>query len=252
MSTPLRLVAPFLPVKVENHHHQEMSDFDWMDAIRMLSRSAELSCGVPVQTITDVDTDLPVPTLKYPTRHRRLMLWTLEAIVRYVESSDFDRDTVVLDCDQLIHQDLRQFFSSNVDLGLLVRATPKHAHTWKKVLNGVQFLSVRGKKRMGQFYREALTRAEQMNDGLVAWGADTAAIRDMVEPVSLGVHTRCGARVSLIEYSRVLEALSEDAIQGILRGEAPRLSRAVTDFRFRRKRYMRQVYEMSVLKAVPA
>lgn len=248
----IRLVAPFLPLPPDHHHHEELADFDWMDAIRMLSHSAEVSCGAPVQVLTDAQTDLPVPCLRYETQHRRLMLWTLEACVKYLESDDFDRDTVMLDCDQLIYQDLRPFFSNNVDLKLLVRPTYKHRDTWKKLLNGVQFWSVRAKSTLVPFYREALARAERLRDDLICWGADTVALLELIEPVSIGLHTRHGVRVELMEYSRVLEALSEEAIHGIQKGIAPRPLRAVCDFRYRRKRYMRQAYEMTIAKAVPA
>jgi hypothetical protein len=243
---PIRLVAPFLPLPVENHHHKELEGFDWVDAIRMLSRSAERSCGVPVEVITDVDADLPLPCLRYQTTHRRLMLWVLEVCVRYLESADFDRDTVVLDCDQLVYSDLRPFFAANADLGVLIRPTHQDKDTWKKVLNGVQFWSLRGKKRLAHFYREALSRAEQMGDELVKWGADTEALRQLLEPVSLGMHTRGGVRVHMIDCDRVLEALSQEQIEGLQRGVAPRQLRPVTDFRYLRKVWMRQTYEMTV------
>lgn len=243
---PLRLVAPFLPVPPESPHHQAMVDFDWMAAIRMLSHSAERACGVPVQVLTDHGAQLPVPSLTYATTHRRLMLWTLEVCLRYLESDDFDRDTVMLDCDQLVFEDLRRFFTPYVDLALLVRPTHKHQDTWKKVLNGVQFWSVRGKARLIPFYREALRRAEAMSEGLVTWGADTAAIRDLIEPVQLGLHERAGARVQLLNYDMVLEALSEDQIAQLARGVAPVPRRPVLDFRYKRKLHMAAVYALTV------
>lgn len=253
MRQPIRLVAPFLPLPAENDHHKALADFDWFGAIRMLSHSAEVACGVPVQVITDVDASLPVPCLRYPTSHRRLMLWVLEVCVRYLESDDFDRDTVVLDCDQLIYQDLAPFFRPNIDLGVLVRPTHKHKDTWKKVLNGVQFWSVRGKQRLGVFYREALARAERMSDNLITWGADTEALRSLLEPVSAGgLQHRFGARVEMIDYARVLEAFSQAQIDGLQQGTAPIPLRAVTDFRYRRKVWMRQAYEMTLAKAVTA
>lgn len=252
MNGNLRLVAPFLPLPAESVHHQALPDFDWMAAIRMLSHSGEVSCGVPVQVITDVSADLPVACLKYRTTHRRLMLWTLEACLRYLESDDFDRNTVMLDCDQLVYQDLSRFFSANVDLGLLVRPTFKHRDTWKKLLNGVQFWSVRGKKRLVNFYREALFRAEDMSDNLIVWGADTAAIRDLIEPVELGLHTRAHVRVHMMDYNLVLQALSEEQIDALKDGIAPLFTRAICDLRYRRKRSMKQVYDLTIGSAVPA
>lgn len=247
----IRLVAPFLPLPLENAHHKDLSDFDWVEAIRMLSDSGERACGVPVQVLTDEGAQLPLAMLRYPTTHRRLMLWVLEVCVRYLESDDFDRDTVALDCDQLIYGDLSRFFSPNIDLGILIRPTHQDKDTWKKVLNGVQFWAVRGKKRLVAFYRDALARAERMHEDMVTWGADTQAIRELVEPVSLGVHMRGGARVQMIDYARVLAALSQEQIEGLQRGVAPRPHRAVLDFRYRRKVWMRQTFDMTIGKAVP-
>ncbi|HEX8030281.1 MAG TPA: hypothetical protein VF491_17525 [Vicinamibacterales bacterium] len=249
---PIRLVAPFLPLAPQNTHHQALADFDWIDAIRMLSHSAELACGRPVQVITDAAADMPLPCLRYSTVHRRLMLWVLEACVRYLESPEFDRDTVCLDCDQLVGQDLSRFFAPRVDLGLLVRPDLQHRDTWKKVINGVQFWAVGAKACLVAFYRAALARAEQLPEHLLLWGADTEAIRQLIEPVSVGLHERCGLRVHLIDEARVSRALTQDQIDGMHRGVAPQFTHAVMDFRYRRKCYMRHVYEMSVLSQVPA
>jgi hypothetical protein len=248
----IRLVAPFFPLPAQNEHHQALADFDWIDAIRMLSHSAEISCGVPVQVITDTSTDLSLPALRYETTHRRLMLWVLEACVKYLESDDFDRDTVCLDCDQLIFGDLSRFFAPQMDLGLLVRSRMVHRYTWKKVINGVQFWAVKAKKRLAAFYREALARAERMSSELQAWGADTQALRELIEPVSIGLVERMGVRVHLISDTRVSFPLTETQIEGLQAGIAPQSRHAVMDFRYRRKLHMRRVYELSVLKRVPA
>lgn len=249
---PLRLVAPFLPLPPENEHHRDLIGFDWLEAIRMLSHSADVACGVPVQVLTDTDAEMPLPCLRYPTTHRRLMLWVLEVCLRYLESRDFDRDTVVLDCDQLIYQDLSPFFSPRVDLGMLIRRRQAHQDTWKKVLNGVQFWSVRAKTQLALFYREALARAEQMDEPLLTWGADTQAIRALLEPIAIGLVERHGVRVEMMDYTRVLQPLSQDQIDALQRGIAPQPFRAVMDFRYRRKVWMRATYEMTVSKAVPA
>lgn len=252
MKPSIRLVAPFLPLPAATSHHQALPEFDWMGAIRMLSHSAELSCGVPVQVITDRDADLPVSCLRYPTVHRRLMLWVLEVCVQYLDSDDFDRDTVCLDCDQLIHRDLARYFVAQVDLGILVRPRLLARDTWKKVINGVQFWAVRAKARLVAFYRAALARAERMTADLQHWGADTQAIRELLEPMATGLHRRLGMWVHLIDDATVSRPLSQDEIDGMRRGVAPRPTRAVTDFRYGRKRWMRQFYEMTVMTQVPA
>lgn len=246
MTRPIRIVAPFRPCPLEGDVQQATAGFDWIAAIQMMAHSAALACRCPVHVITDLEAALPVETLRYATTHRRLMLWTLEACARYLESDDFDRDTVMLDCDQLIFQDLAPFFGGNVDLGLLVRPTHKHKNTWKKVLNGVQFWSLRGKPQLAAFYRAALARAEAMSDDLIRWGGDTAAIRDLIEPVELGLYRRAGVAVHLMDYNRVLAALSEEQIDGMRRGIAPVPVRAVLDFRYKRKLWMAQAYAMTI------
>mgnify|MGYP000343710735 CR=1 FL=1 len=242
----IRLVAPFLPLPVSNAHHAALGAFDWMDAIRMLSHSAQRSCGVPVQVLTDLGADLPVACLRYPTVHRRLMLWVLEVCVQYLDSPDFDRDTVCLDCDQLVHRDLARWFSPQVDLGLLLRSKLQHEDTWKKVINGVQFWAVKAKARLVAFYREALATAETLGEDLIRWGGDTQALRLLLEPMSIGLHRRHGVRVHLIDAARVSQPLSQAQIDGMAVGRAPRPVAAVTDFRYQRKRFMRQFFDMAV------
>src|SRR5262245_43301583 len=74
-----RIVAPFRPLPLEGGVHKFIEkDFDWLRAVRMLVDSATRACRCPVHVITDVDTTLAVPTLQYATKHRRLMLWTIE------------------------------------------------------------------------------------------------------------------------------------------------------------------------------
>jgi hypothetical protein len=253
MTRGIRLVAPFFPLPAQNAHHQALADFDWIDAIRMLSHSAEIACGVPVQVITDTSADLSLPALRYDTTHRLLMLWVLEACVRYLESDDFDRDTVCLDCDQLIFSDLARFFAPRMDLGILLRPMLARRDSWKKVINGVQFWSVRAKSKLAAFYRAALARAERMSGELQAWGADTQAIRELLEPiVAVGLVERMGLRVHLISDTRVSFPLTETQIDAMQVGIAPQSRHAVMDFRYRRKLHMRHVYEMTVLKQVVA
>lgn len=253
MTRGIRLVAPFRPFMPENVLHQEIADFDWIEAIRMLSLSAEAACGVPVQVITDHDTTLPLQTLHYATTERRLMLWNLEVCLRYLESSDFDRDTVMLDSDQLIFEDLAPFFTYGVDLGLLVRPTMKHKDSWQKVLNGVQFWSVRAQSRLVAFYAEALRLAKAMPEDLQVWGADSEALRQLVEPFDLDLLIqRAGLTVQLIDYTRVLQALSETQIRHLHAGRWNRPTRAVLDFRWTRKQHMRPVFEASFPTLVEA
>jgi hypothetical protein len=244
MKHGIRLVAPFRPFPPEATHHQQLAAFDWIAAIRMLSHSAALACQCPVQVLTDADTDLPVPTLRYVTTHRRLMLWSLEIAVRYLESDDFDRDTVMLDCDQLIYGDLARWFLPTADLGVLVR--------WPRpsglpLLNGVQWWAYRGKDRLAAFYRRVLADAETLIEEQIRWGADTIALAARLEPLAPGLHARDGLSVAQIDSRQVLHAFSFEEMHWLAAGRLPWPTWAVLDFRgAKRKPYMPAVYEATI------
>lgn len=245
----IRLVAPFRPLPLEGgvHLYIDEQHFDWMDAIRMLVATATRACGCPVHVITDVDTtDLPAPLLQYRTTHRRLMLWTIEACLRYLESDDFDRDTVMLDVDQLIYADLAPFMPRRADLGVLIRTHIKHSGTdqGNPFLNGVQFWPRRSRVALIEFYRQALAAAEGLPEHEIVWGGDTLVLWRLLAPLTLGVHDRAGLRVEMIESEIVLESFSRRRLARLQ--ETPstwRPSRAVVDFRGRRKLLMTSCYE---------
>lgn len=252
MKTP-RIVLPFRPFPPESPLHQELADFDWIAAMRMLSHTAQLTCRWPVEVITDVDTDLPLPSLKYETHQRRLMLWNLEVIGKYVESTDFDRDTVIMDSDQLIYQDLAPFFKPGiVDLTVLIRPNKSNAdHDRFPILNGVVFARKRGRKAIKRFYQEALSVAENLPDDRIVWGADTDALRILLEPLEVGISYRNGLWVEMLNSNTVLEAISERHTEGLKTGDVPWPIKPVADFRWRRKRYMADYYKATILaKAV--
>ncbi len=248
MSRGIRVVAPFRPFAPESEWHLQTQDFDWIAAIRMMMHTAQRACRCPVHILTDVDTDLPVPSLQYQTTERRLMLWTLEVCLRYLASTDFDRDTVMLDCDQLIYRDLKPWFRRGVDLGLLVRTGHKHqaAVGGQPFLNGVQFWARRGKHRLIPFYQRALALAHTLPADLLTWGADTEAVRQLIEPIDVGIHLRSGVTVRMIESASVLEAFSKHQAHWLHEGCLPQPTSAVVDFRALRKRYMRPVYEATI------
>ncbi len=252
----IRLVAPFLPLPAESELHKQTQNFDWMDAIRMLQHSCARSMpGVPFHVITDAAAEFPAsfPFLRYATTQRRLMLWTLEACAAYLESDDFDRDTVMLDCDQLVYRDLSPWFSGAFDLGLLVRTGGKHDRIGAQpLLNGVQFWAHEGKPRLAAFYRKALAYAELMPEPSLVWGADTEAVCALIQPISLGIAKRSGVRVRMTESETVLEACSEVHMAWMAKGYPLRPSRAVVDFRWLRKKFMRPFYDATYGAKVPA
>lgn len=249
----MRIVAPFRPFPLEAPHHVEVAEngFDWMDAIRMMSLSAAEACQCEVRVLTDVDTDLPFQTFKYHTTQRRLMLWYLEICAAYLESNDFDQDTVMLDSDQLVYSDLSGWFVPYMDLGICIRKPPKGASGFP-ILNGVQFWSIRGKARLGAFYRRALDIAERLPEEDILWGADTEALRMLLQPLEVGLHQRDSLTVRLIDSRDVIHALSAGQIRQLQAGTLPRPIRPVLDFRNLRKTFMRRVYEATFQRAVSA
>lgn len=255
MKKGIRIVAPYRPFPPEAIHHQELAAFDWVEAIRMMMHSAEIACHCPVHVITDVDTELPVPCLKYQTTQRRLMLWNLEVCASYLASDDFDRDTVMVDSDQLIYRDLTPWFGRGVDLGLLLRTQfPKGDAMALPILNGVQFWSVRGRDRLVAFYRQALDVALALPEDLLVWGADTVALARLLAPLEVGVQQRGDLTVSMIDSNRVLIALSATHMRWLEAGRFQRFmqTQAVLDFRAYRKSYMKAAYDATVASEVPA
>lgn len=240
--TGIRIVVPFRPFAPESDLHRTLRDFDWLAALRMVVHSAVEACQCPVHAVTDRDTDLPVPALQYVTRERRLMLWVLEACAAFLSSEAFDRDTIALDVDQIVTRDLAPLMPPDADLGLLIRPQPK-PNGGERLLNGVQFWSVRAKDRLAGFYRSVLDRACRLSDDEIRWGADTIALRQLVEPLAIGTQLRAGLRVAFIEEFRVLEAFSSEQMFRLKRGDAWPTTRPVIDFRYKRKGAMRPVFE---------
>lgn len=241
MTETMRIVVPFRPFAPESELHKSLPDFDWLAALQMVVATAARACKCPVNAITDVDTDLPVSSLKYRTTERRLMLWLLEVICCYVESDDFDRDTVILDVDQLIYGPLKPWFSE-ADLTVLVRTDEKHRASGQTLLNGVQWLSYAAKARLGRFYRLVLAGARQMSEASLQWGADTDALRDLLSPIGYGLHGRLGLAVQMLPAAGVLESFSTSHQRKLDRGEFFGPSVPVLDFRYMRKLAMADVY----------
>lgn len=255
MTRPLRVVAPFRPFPPESDLHKATMDFDWIDAIRMLQASVEHACPTArFHVITDVDTALPLPCLHYATTHRRLMLWYLEVSLRYLESADFDRDTISLDSDQLVYADLAQFVTPSADLVVCIRPDEKHTNrpAGMPILNGVQVWSHRRKAALIAFYRQALAVAEGLPEDRLVWGADTDALRLLLEPLALGLHRRHGLTVHMVDADTVIEPFSTVLKRWMDDGAAFWPSRAVVDFRWKRKLFMRPMFEHTLAGRIEA
>lgn len=243
-------VMPFKPFPPVVKHHRELADFDWMAAIGMLATSLQRVSHCPVRVLTDEATDLrfPIQVCRYATTEQQLMLWNLEVCACFLESPSFSQDTVMLDADQLVYRDLSTWFAYGHDLGILVRQPPPSKRGFP-IINGVQFWAHRAKVGLAAFYRRALAVARDLPEKVINWGADTEAIRMLLEPIKrAGVVNRCGLQVDLIESRRISLALSEAQIAAFQRGASPRIKAPVLDFRRFRKIYMQRAFELTVQK----
>lgn len=244
--TPLRVVTPYRPFAAESQAHQMLGAFDWVDAIRMLRASVDRVMHVETVAITDVDTDLPAPALQYVTRERRLMLWILDVALCYLRSEDFDRDTIMLSPDLLVFGDLRPWMTEHFTI-LMREGYPKHP-----ILNGVQFWPVRKKAQIAAFYGEALAIGRTLDDGFLRWGGDTEPLRQLLEPLAPGLVMRDGKAIArLLDANEIMHALTTAMMQrlGDPRG-VPLPVRAVLDFRYTRKQYMRRYFDATVGREV--
>ncbi len=236
----MRVVSPYRPFAPESQAHQLLGPFDWVDALRMLAVSVERSNACETIAITDVDTDLPVPMFQFETRERRLMLWMLEVALRYLDSPQFDRDTIMLSPDLLVFGDLRPWMAAG-HFVVLMRA--KYVH--HPILNAVQYWPVRRRRQLVAFYTEALAIGRTLDDGFLVWGGDTEPLRQLLAPLAPGLVMRDGKPLArLIESDEILQSFNNVmAARLVARGEAVPCGRAILDFRYTRKQYMRAYFD---------
>lgn len=220
----MKVVSPYRPFAPESPAHLRLGPFDWIGALEMLRVSVRRTCACETFAITDVDTALSVPNYQYVTTERRLMLWILDVSLRYLQSDDFDQDTVLVSPDTLIRGDLGRWFTGS-DLGVLTRQTPKFVH--KPILNGVQWWAHHGKARLIAFYTDALDLAKTLPEALLRWGADTEPFVRLLEPIQFGAVYRKDLRVQFIDSSRLRPQV-------------------IVDFKGQRKREMAAYFERAV------
>ncbi len=239
----IRVVSPYRPFVPESQSHKLLRGFDWVDALRMLAVSVDRSNHCETLAITDVDTTLPVPALQFVTTERRLMLWMLEIALRYVESPQFDCDTVMVCPDTLIFGDLSPYFRG--DLGLIVRSAEKYR--LRPVLNSVQWWRVDAKDRLVPFFQEALAIAKTLDSHAIQWGADTIPLTQLVAPIEVGLVERHGVTVNLIEMAGVMHSLSSLAVSRVTQGLGlPNPQIPICDFRYFRKVHMAAVFQATL------
>ncbi len=236
----MRVVSPFRPFVPESAGHVALGAFDWRAALGLLASSVQRACGCPTVALTDPDTDVPVPAYRFPTAEPRLMLWILEVSLAYLRSPMFDTDTVFVSPDVLVVGDLRPYFAG--DLTLLVRTREKYRD--RPIMNGMQWWPVAGRDRLIEFYAAAMAVARTLPADVVTWGADSEALRVLVDPIRVGVHRRSRCAVSMLESDAVLVPLHSRDMAAIDAGEPmARPSGPAIDFKYAtRKPYMARVW----------
>jgi len=246
----MRIVTPYRPFVAEAH--PEAPPFDWLDAIRMLTVSAERACGVPVTVLTDATTPMPFPVLRYPTTTTRLQPWLTEIRLAYLESPDFDDNTILVSPDTLLLGDIGTVFAQAFDLALLVRMHPKFEGQWKAILNTVQWWRHNAKTALIAFYREALAIGVALPEDLQVWGGDTEALRQLLEPIMYGPATRAGLAVYMLSSRSVFQSLTTEMIAQLDAGQPMGRPHApIFDFKYRRKAHMRQAFEQLFPEVAP-
>ncbi len=197
----MKVVSPYRPFVPESPAHLRLGPFDWIHALDMLSASVRRSCACETFAITDVDTDLAVPSYQYVTTERRLMLWILDVSLQYLQSDDFDQDTVLVSPDTLVLGPLQRWFVGSADLGVLARHKLKFVN--KPILNGAQWWAVKGKAHLIAFYEQALALARTLPENLLRWGADTEPFVQLLSPLQHGSAYRAGLVVQFIDATTV-------------------------------------------------
>lgn len=239
----MKIVAPYRPFAPESAAHLRLGPFDWIDALRMQRTTALRFCGCDTFALTDVDTDLDVPAYSYVTERRRLMLWILEVSLRYLESDDFDQDTVMVSPDILVMNDLRPWFQA--DLGVVVRLDSKFAQSDRPLLNSVQWWSHKAKPLLVHFYEDALAIADGLSENEIRWGADTVPLVNLLSPLQLGHFKRAGMTVVGFSPHMVLGAYTSSMLRKAQGGFGVDRSVPLLDFKYMRKLNMREFFDLA-------
>jgi hypothetical protein len=170
------------------------------------------------------------------------MLWILEVCLCYLESPDFDVDTVMVSPDILVLGDLRPFFRA--DLGVIVRPAEKFTAGGRPLLNSVQWWRVEAKDRLVAFYRQALEIAEGLSEELIRWGADTEPLLRLLSPLEFGFSGRSGLTVFGIDQREVMATFSSRMLELMQAGHRYN-GLPLVDFKYLRKRHLREFFELS-------
>jgi len=236
----VKIIAAYHRIEPYTEHHIALAaeGFDWIEALRMLRRSAQLRAGVETFVITDQD--LPVPHYRYSTTESYLMLWILEVTLKYLESDDFDQNTVFLGADELVLKPLNFFLHADFDIAITSR--PRlDKYKDKPLMTGLMWFPVASRDKLIAFYRKALEIGRSLPTGQKRWGADTTPIVELLAPIQSGTYQRSGMTVCVFPWPTLAEA-GPVFIRKFRQGKPPREDIAVLDFKYWYKRNMVEIY----------
>lgn len=220
-----RQIEPYMPM-----HRELAGKFDWIEALKMLHASARMNARLEVFAITDQK--LSVPSYRYRTTEQLLMLWILEISALYLESKEFDQNTVFISPDSLVCGPLNAF--SDFDIGLVARRGKFREA--KSLMNGLQFWPIKARDKLVALYREALRIARTLEPKIQQWGADTMPLIQLLGPIVAGAYIRFGMRVKIFDPKALLLCSVQ---AGEMEGKGSIKPRCrVVDFKFNRKLWM--------------
>lgn len=248
----MRIVTAYRPFRPESDVHQALGGgFDWVAALKMLSASARQASDLRVWALTDETTELPIPAFRYRSSETRLMLWILDVWIAYLDSPDFNDDTILLSPDMLVIDDLRRHVQP-ADLGILVRTSEKFTDSPMPILNGVQFWRCAAKAKLAAFYRAVYARAATLPETLIRWGADTQATVELLAPIHVGFSYWNDLKVYGYDADSILRPLRAVDVRRLDAGLSPKpMTEPILDFRSMRKDHMARYFE-AYCQGVPA
>lgn len=235
----MKIVSPFRRIEpFAKHHRALVGNFDWIDALRMLRKSGKVSAGVETFALTDQE--LPVPHYRFPSAEPSLMLWILEVSRAYLDSPQFNQDTVFISPDSLVCRRLDHF--GDFDLGIANRL-PKFRHN-TTLMNGLQFWPLASRSKLLDFYDQVIAIAAGLSDKEKKWGADTTALVQLLAPIgAAGFHARAGLKVRIFDCRSTLKTIGGEEVRAMRSGEKIKPTTMVVDFKYWRKIHMQAYFD---------
>ena len=233
----MKIVAPYRPMVSYTSLHIECArhGFDWIESLKMLRASGLARAGIETYAISDVE--LPVPHYRYPSKEQSLMIWMLEVSLSYLESEDFDQDTVLLGADSIVLKPFDMF--GGFDIAITSRLPKFFANP---LMNGWQLWPIASKVGLIRLFRMALDIAHGLPDEEKAWGADTKPLIMLLGPIKPGDFIRSGMRVRIFPPP-MLMTLTISLMNKMRVGKKVAAGATTVDFKALAKLHMREYYE---------